>query len=261
MPYIFVNGVELYVEIEGEGHPLLLIHGNGGNATQMRKDRDWLSRSFKTIAYDCRGHGRSEKLASYTLQDHVDDALALLDELGIGKAGVIGASGGGYIAQGIAATEPQRVTKLVLVATRSNGAQSATQQFWERHADEAAGLGEEERMKFFAARVFSPEFVAKTDPQTLRLLIRPEPALKPEEAAAANRAFEGFDLRPLLCRITAPTLVISGRLDGLNPPEFGRETASLIPNARFVEMANSGHAPSFEQADAFADLVGQFLKS
>jgi 3-oxoadipate enol-lactonase len=139
MPYIFVNGVELYVEIEGEGHPLLLIHGNGGNTTQMHKDRDWLSRTFKTIAYDCRGHGRSEKPANYTLEDHIDDALALLDELGIDKAGVIGVSGGGYIAQGIAAAQPDRVTKLVLVVTRSHGAKSSTQLFWERHADEVAG--------------------------------------------------------------------------------------------------------------------------
>jgi 3-oxoadipate enol-lactonase len=261
MPYIDVNGVELYVEIEGEGHPLLLIHGNGGNVSQMRKDREWLSRSFKTIAYDCRGHGRSEKPASYTLQDHIDDALALLDELGVSKAGVIGVSGGSYIAQGLAAAEPDRVTKLVLVVPRSHGAKSATQLFWERHAAETAGFSEAERMKFFMERVFSPAFVRRTDPRTLMELIRPEPALTPEETAAANRALERLDLRPALGRITAPTLVISGRMDGLNPPELGRETASLIPNAQFVEMPNSGHAPSFEEPEAFAELVGRFLKS
>jgi 3-oxoadipate enol-lactonase len=174
---------------------------------------------------------------------------------------VIGVSGGSYIAQGLAAAEPDRVTKLVMVVTRSHGAKSSTRLFWERHANETAGMSEAERMKFFMERVFSPAFVRRTDPRTLMELVRPEPALTPEETEAANRAFEGFDLRPLLGLITAPTLVISGRLDGLNPPELGRETASFIPYARFVEMPNSGHAPSFEEPEAFAELVGGFLKS
>ncbi|WJH33786.1 alpha/beta hydrolase [Paenibacillus sp. CC-CFT747] len=90
-----INGIQLYVEGKGEGEPILLIHGNGGNTGQMSHAIQWLSRAYRTIAYDCRGHGRSEKPASYTLEDHIQDGLGLLNEQGIERAHVIGVSGGG----------------------------------------------------------------------------------------------------------------------------------------------------------------------
>lgn len=79
------------------------------------------------------------------------------------------------------------------------------------------------------------------------------------EGTAADKAIEGFDFRQDLNRITAKTLVISGDHDELNPPEVGRETARLIPNAAFVEFNQSGHAPNVEQQLLFLDFVLEFL--
>ena len=89
--------------------------------------------------------------------------------------------------------------------------------------------------------------------------------LTPEQAMAASRAMggptmEGFDFRPLLPRVTARTLVISGRHDPLHPPEEGQELAELIPGAQFVVMERSGHVPNLEEPERFLALVDAFLR-
>ncbi|WNQ08901.1 alpha/beta fold hydrolase [Paenibacillus aurantius] len=255
-----INGIQLYVEGKGEGEPILLIHGNGGNASQMSHAIEWLSRAYQTIAYDCRGHGRSEKPASYTLEDHIQDGLGLLNELGIERAHVIGVSGGGYIAQGLALAEPSRIGKLILVVTKAHGLKSSLQEFSERHADELKSLTEPDRGAFFMERVFASGFAQKVSPELQKQLLSPEPVMTMEETAAANQAFQGFDFRSLLPSIQTPTLIISGKYDGLNPPAYGQEISSLIPDSIFVEMENSGHAPSAEEPERFKELVLGFLK-
>ncbi|SED08692.1 alpha/beta hydrolase [Paenibacillus sp. GP183] len=194
MSKFLVNGIHLNVEIEGEGEPLLLIHGLGGNIDQMRADMKWLSTKYKTIAYDCRGHGNSDKPASYTLNDHIQDAKALLEELRIEKTRVIGVSGGSYIAQGLAADYPDAIHKLILVVPKSHGTKSSVQLFWERHAVELAGMSEAEQMSYFLNHVFAPGFLEKIEPKIVQIILRPEPILSAGESTAANKAFHAFDL-------------------------------------------------------------------
>ncbi|MGV3465348.1 MAG: alpha/beta fold hydrolase, partial [Heyndrickxia sp.] len=83
--------------------------------------------------------------------------------------------------------------------------------------------------------------------------------LTPDEQAAANKALEGFDFRSDLHKITAETLVISGKYDGLNPPTLGKEIADLIPRSTFVEFEKSGHAPNAEEPEKFINIVKDFL--
>jgi 3-oxoadipate enol-lactonase len=83
--------------------------------------------------------------------------------------------------------------------------------------------------------------------------------LTSEQFAAANNAFVGFDFRNDLAKVKSKTLVISGKYDGLNPPDNGREVASLIPNASFVEMQYSGHAPMYEESETYVEIISDFL--
>jgi len=186
-------------------------------------------------------------------------AKALLEELRIEKTRVIGVSAGSYIAQGLAADFPDAIHKLILVVPKAHGTKSSVQLFWERHAVELAGMSEAEQMSYFLNHAFAPGFLEKIEPKIVQTILRPEPILSSEESAAANKAFHDFDLRPILHRITAPTLVISGKMDGLNPPEYGKEVASHIKGAIFVEMIHSGHAPSFEEPERFIKEVTNFL--
>lgn len=80
------------------------------------------------------------------------------------------------------------------------------------------------------------------------------------EKAAVDKALEGFDLRKGLPTVTAPTLVCSGKYDGINPPDLGEEVAGLIPNAKFELFEHSGHALHLEEEDKCRRLVCDFLR-
>src|SRR5664279_5175680 len=102
MTLVKINGIDLNVDIKGNGKPLLLIHVLGGNHKQLDIIATPLSKHFKTIKFDIRGHGQSEKPGEYTLQDHINDVLGIMDFYKIEKTYLLGVSMGSYIAQGVA---------------------------------------------------------------------------------------------------------------------------------------------------------------
>jgi pimeloyl-ACP methyl ester carboxylesterase len=118
MPRIAVNGVELHVEIRGEGVPILGIHGTPSSAVMWEDAAAGLAEHGRCITYDRRGYLRSALPAPVVpahLDDHVDDALALLDSLDATPAIVIGRSTGGLIALELARRAPHAVRALVLL--------------------------------------------------------------------------------------------------------------------------------------------------
>src|SRR5690348_13398274 len=99
MPKISANGIEVYHEVQGEGEPLLFIHGLGSGTRDWEYQVEHFSRSFRVIAYDLRGHGQSEKPAGpYTVPLFAADASALLAALDVSSAHVVGVSLGGGVA-------------------------------------------------------------------------------------------------------------------------------------------------------------------
>ncbi len=112
--YIHVNGIKLYYEIYGNGHPLLLLHGNGGSIYSMRYQIPALAEHFKVIAVDSRAQGRSSDSnadLSFTLM--ASDMAGLLDSLHIDSAYVVGWSDGAIIGLKLALEYPNKVSKLV----------------------------------------------------------------------------------------------------------------------------------------------------
>ena len=112
--YVNVNGIELYYEIYGSGHPLLVMHGNGGSINSMREQIPYFSKHFMVIAVDSRAQGRSsdtEQELSFSLM--ASDMAQLLDSLGIDSAYVLGWSDGGIIGLELAMRYPAKVAKLV----------------------------------------------------------------------------------------------------------------------------------------------------
>ena len=248
-----INGIDLNINTKGNGKPLLLIHGLGGNYKQLDIVTNPLAKHFKTITFDIRGHGQSEKPTEYTLQDHITDVLGIMDFYNIEKTYLLGVSMGSYIAQGVAIAAPERIEKLILTVPKSNGLTSSVQILFSEHAEEIKGKNFHETiltlLKFL---VYNTEImqhhldVFETD-------------LTPEQFAVANKAITNFDFRKDLPSITAQALVISGKYDSLNPPKDGQEIASLIPNATFKEMQFSGHAPIYEETERYLKLVEDFL--
>jgi len=254
MGLIKVNGIQLYVEVKGAGFPVILVHGVGGDHdAHLRNIIEPLSRNFKTIALDCRGHGRSDKPLQFTMEDHVNDILGIMDHFGLEKVYLLGVSMGSYIAQLVAITAPHRVDKLILTVTKSNGLTSSIQRLFKENEKDIKGLDMHETIvKLLKYMVYDPELMKNH----LEIF---ETKLSPDQFNAANKAIGAFDFRKDLWKVTAKTLVISGKYDGLNPPEEGRKVASLIKNAIFAVMPYSGHAPMFEEPDAYVSIVEDFL--
>lgn len=250
------NGTEIYYEDTGEGPALLLLHGLTSNHAMFYREIDFFKKNYRVIAPDSRGHGNSGKPESYDLRDHIQDTIALLNHLQLESVYIIGVSMGSYIAQGVAVEEPERVKKLVLVATKSNGIQSSTAELFARHKDEFSGLDPIDKMSKASRYIFHNrravnKWLKKTAENSRQLTIK--------EQEIATRAIREFDFREQLSKVSAETLVISGRHDGLNPPEKGRETALLIPEATFMEFKRSGHAPNVEQPRLFLGVAENFL--
>lgn len=256
MPIFTHNNISLYYEDIGNGQPLLLFHGLTSSSAMFYREINFFRTKRRIIALDSRGHGHSAKPGSYTLNDHIEDAAALLDHLDLESVDVIGVSMGSYIAQGLAARRPGCVRKLLLVATKSYGEKSSMAELFERHEDEFNGLSIHDKLDKAQAYMFHRlTAVKKWQEKTAQN----SPQLTMEQQGIASNALERFDLRPELPVISAETLVISGRYDELNPPEKGHETAQLIPHASFMEFKRSGHAPNVEQPRLFLSIAENFL--
>ncbi|ANU24064.1 alpha/beta fold hydrolase [Planococcus donghaensis] len=256
MPVFTRNDVELFYEDNGEGQPLLLLHALTSNSAMFYREMDFFKQTRRVIAIDARGHGNSSRLEQYTLQDHIEDALALIDHLNLTTVDVIGVSMGSYIAQGIAIQAPQKVNKLLLVATKSHSEQASLTELFNRYPEKFDGLSIPEKISKATRYIYHDQEKVKEwnkkTAQNSRLLTN-------KEQGIAGDAIKEFDFRPQLSNITAETLVISGKHDSLNPPEKGRETAVAIPGATFMEFKRSGHAPNVEQDRLFLGVTENFL--
>jgi len=253
MPTAHINGVELFYKEEGSGKPVLLLHGLTGSHLMLQQEFDTFKKDHRVIAMDARGHGKSEKPTSYTLDDHIQDCLALMDYLGLPKVTIIGMSMGTYVGQGVAIKAPDRVEKLILISGTSHGDTSDGTGLLAAHAHEMTGMTFEEQMGHLADRIFH-----KMEPVGEWLSAMPS-GLTAKQQESAAEALAKYDFRPDLHQISAETLVISGKYDGLNPPECGEEIASYIKDARFVLFEDSGHAPNIEETEAYFELVKGFL--
>jgi 3-oxoadipate enol-lactonase len=257
MPTFISNGAKLFYEEEGAGFPLIMLHGLHGSSSMIKDEINRLKNHCRTIALDARGHGKSDRPPHYTMAEHVQDVINLLDHLKLETASLLGISMGSYIAQGVAVSVPHRLKKLILVVSKSHGKTSSMLELIERHAEELEGLSFEE--KFNTASKYMFHDLNAVQKSFRDFFDRQAMLTSPPEQEAANKALEGFDFRNDLYKVTARTLVISGKYDGLNPPEKGQEIASRIPDATFIEFMHSGHAPSIEEPERFIKEVTYFL--
>ena len=119
MPYAFVNGINMYYEMEGEGFPLLALPGMGSSLEIWSPEyRNALKAKYRLLLMDYRGIGRSDAPdIEYSVTMLARDIAELMTAVGIARANIMGLSLGGMIAQELALTWPEKVEKLVLCAT------------------------------------------------------------------------------------------------------------------------------------------------
>ena len=257
MPTIRANGVELNYLLEGpEGAPVVAFSNSLGTTLAMwDAQASALSRTFRCLRYDTRGHGRSEISApGFGVQDLALDLAALLDGLGIARAHVVGLSLGGMTGQVLAVGRPDLVDRLCLVAT---SAFIPPEDLWLERAAmvRTRGLGaiaESVIGRWFTA----PERASAGAATTLRGLLDEVPA---EGYALCCEAIGKMDLRGIIGAIRAPTLVVSGAQDPATPVAMGEEIHRLVPGSSFVIVPDAAHLIAVERPEALTAHIAEFL--
>jgi pimeloyl-ACP methyl ester carboxylesterase len=255
------DGVHLYYEVHGAGEPLLCIMGLGGNIHFWEFQIPAFAARHRTIVFDNRGAGRSDKPdGPYSIPMLADDAVRVMDAAGVARAHVIGISMGGMIAQDLVLRHPDRVGALVLACTFARPDETARRAQGSGLDMMKGGLDTKQLFKFMMSMVLSPEFIQREKPWLRGLL---EKALSygfsVEAFLAQLSAIMKHDAAERLKELRAPTLVMTGTADLLVPPHHSDELARLIPGATLVKMEGGTHGFNVERKDEFNQSVLDFL--
>ena len=230
MPNLEANGVSLYYETYGDGHPLVFIHAGVLDCSSWHHQTTFFSEKYRVITYDIRGHGRTEVPdRSYSMDDYVEDLKLLLDHLAIRRIYLAGLSMGGYIALNFTLCYPEKVDALILAGSNSG----PTIEVVANKSDAAA------------ARVRATKGIASE-----KKFIR---------AKEANLARP--DLTGRLSEIRKPVLIMVGDQDTSTPRYISEDMHSRIANSRMVVLPNCGHLCNKEQPETFNSIVGDFLQT
>lgn len=260
MAFAEINGITVHYELIGEATAKNLVVFSNSLGTDFRiwlPLFDELPEDYAALFYDSRGHGLTGgDDQAFTMDDLVDDLIALVDALEIRKAVFCGLSVGGIIVQGLWRKRPDLVKKLVLCATAPKIGDDTS---WNTRiaAVEKGGLAS--LVEGVMQRWFTPQFHEER-PEDLAgySLMLSRQSAKAYTATCA--AIRDNDFTDSLAGITVPTLCVVGDQDGATPPDLVKAMADRIPGARFEVIKEAGHIPCVEQPEALAALIRSFLK-
>ena len=244
-----MTAVDVHAVVDGpEDAPVVVLAGSLGSTLEMWDPQvPALAERFRVVRYDARGHGRSPvPPGSYAVDDLADDAVALLDRLGVERASFVGLSLGGMAAMRLAAREPQRVDRLVLLCTSARLGPAAG---WEERAATVRAHGTGAVAPAVVTRWLTDDLRA-ADPALVQRLEAMVAGTPSEGYAACCDAILAMDLRDDLRRIVAPTLAIAGADDPATPPEHLRDIADAVPGAQLLVLPSAAHLANLEQVAA-----------
>jgi len=253
--FLEVNGVRLHVVSFGSGDRTILAIGGWTGSWEMWEEILGLlsAEGWRCVAIDHRGSGESPVHPELiTVQNMVDDIIAVLDHLGIETCVLAGESAGGAIAQLAAAQYPNRITGLILVDSASTERAERTQSSFATAC----------RNNYPAAvAAFVDRCVPEPDSDHVRrwgrnLLMRAEP----EQAARLIEMWQDDDVPVFnIGHITQPTLIIHGTEDVIVPIESSRGLNTLIPGSELVELIGCGHVPTMTRPrEVFEAILNYF---
>ena len=262
MPQLKLANVDIHYDVYGSGEPLVLIPGFTAGAWIWFKQIAQLATKFRVITFDPRGIGRSSFASEpLTMRLLADDTAALLHDLGIEQAHILGVSFGGFVAQEFALAYPEATRTLSLCCTSFGGPNHVSPSIDILTAVLSRnGFNSEERIRRILLPAFSPDFV-RSHPGEVDEVIKLRLANPVVEEAfnAQLKAGIGFDAESRVGGIKAPTLVLSGEADAIVPVQNSRNLAEQIPGARLRLVAGGSHLFFIEQADEFNRIVTEFL--
>jgi pimeloyl-ACP methyl ester carboxylesterase len=269
--WVTVDGRRVNVVELGSGAPIVFIHGLSGSWQNWLEQLPVFAREHRVIAFDLPGFGASEMPAQkISISGYGRFVNALLDELGVGAAAVVGNSMGGFIGIELAIRFPERVERLVLVS-----AAGLSIEYLRNERALAVLTAMENRLAAYSGWMASRSDALARRPGARRMIFgivahRPERLPGPlvaEQVRGSGKpgfvpaldALTDYPIRDRLGEIACPTLIVWGAEDKLVPARDADEFARLIPNARKVVWPETGHVAMLERPAAFNALLEAFL--
>ena len=254
------NSGLVFESVGTAGTPLICLHGIGGNFESFRPQLDAFGPSRRTIAWNMPGYGGSPLLADTSFKNLAGALVGLMDHLHLERAHIMGQSIGGMIAQEMAATHPDRLASLILIATTpSFGGRDDS--FKAQFIKARLGPLDAGRTIRELAPSIVREIIGKDAP---RLAIQSATASMSEVPEASYRetirCLTTFNRRDNLEKISVPTCLIAGQLDTNAPFRTMEKMAAKIPDAEFHLIEKAGHLVNLEAPSRSNTIIEQFLK-
>ena len=257
-----IGGRTVGYDVMGNGPPLLLLHGFPLHRRMWAPQIAALAACAHCIAPDIRGFGESTAEPPFTMDQYADDAIALLDALGVTEPAVVcGLSMGGYIAFSIWRRHATRVRALVLADTRATADSPEGRRNREATIQTARSQGSAAIADAQAPTLLSSRTLERC-PETVDAVRAMIAAQSPEAIVGASEAMrDRTDSTTTLGTISVPTLVIVGSDDTITPPEVAADMQRSIPGSRLEQIPNAGHLGNLERPAAFNGLVAELMSS
>ena len=233
-----VGGWPIRYEAAGEGEPVVLVHGLSGSTRWWSRNVQAIAERYRVYLVDLPGFGTMRRSRRrFVLSEAADWLSEWMDAVGLERAHLVGHSMGGYICLRLAASRPEAVRRLVLVAP--------------------AGVPTGRSMVGYLGPLLQAALYAR--PSFLPVLVRDALRTGPATLWRAARDLLAEDARLGLWRIEAPTLLIWGERDSLVPPAIGDLLRGEIPNSKLLVLERSAHVPMFDRPEEFDDALLAFL--
>ncbi|MFD5744193.1 alpha/beta fold hydrolase [Streptomyces massasporeus] len=261
MPAVRVDGIEVAYDRVGQGPPLVLAHGATADARLFRPQVEDLADEFTVVAWDEPGAGRSSDVPpSFTLADYARCLAAVVDEVALGPAHVLGVSWGGTVVLELYRHHAALVRTLLLVDTYAGWKGSLPA------AEVRSRIEGAERMLAVPAEAFAPTmpglFAGRPPAEAVRLLSVMSADTRPQSMRTELTVMAEADLRDLLPKIEVPTLLLWGELDARSPVDpVARQFLEAIPQATLVVLPGIGHLSNIEAPEPFNRTVRDFCRA
>ena len=259
MPFANVNGVKINYSVIGEGEPVILITGFGGDINFFHSLVPSLADKYKVIIFENRGAGLTEYNGDFTCQDLVDDVEALLDYLKVFKVHMLGWSMGSQIAMEFAIQHQERLQSLTLISAFEHCPARSSYMMNTMIENGLEGVKVEYIYAMVNAFSFTEEYfeAKRAKGQKVKVIN----TSTPEKLRQQMYCLDRFDLRGRLGVVKIPTLSIHGLDDIMVEPKLGDAVAADIPNCEVCRIPKVGHVihPSL-YADVFKEHLARNSK-
>jgi pimeloyl-ACP methyl ester carboxylesterase len=262
---ITIDGRPIFYRRQGQGRPLLLLHGWGGSSLYWRDALSVYSASRDVIAPDLPGFGDSPPLDGPLHGQRLADlTLAFTDALGLEQFDLNGHSFSAGVSAYMAAQSPERVRRLILTSFSTFSSEFERSMVDQMHKVMALWMTLRqpwmaERRLFY--RAVASRFFYRTPANDDLLRESAADFLRMDKRTAIESAASSADpaINVALSKITSPTLVIGSRQDNIMPPQGTPAVADLIPGARLIWIERCGHLPMIERPRLYHNIVSDFL--